>query len=140
MPEPARSLNGRNRPNAGLAEKVRQLELDAQQNKSDLASHEKLCLEHAKAVETSLTDLKTTVDKIATDVTGIMTAQLTAAGIEKGAALARKPKWWVMPLVTIVSVVLAAALAAFGWMAGRIMSDNDRRIDDAARRPADGAR
>lgn len=136
MPDPARSIAKAPSPSAEVYDRLRQVEMNAQKDSSDLSSHEDICAERYAGIEKALAEIKGSVTTLNGKVDVIALAQITAAGKAEGAAEARKPKWWVGPAATLAVVVLSGAMGAFGWMASRIASDTDRQIEQSRQRPA----
>ena len=133
-------------PNASAIQALA-LELEREKGKTD--THDKVCEERYQAingtmaalgeniaaVDSKVDGLDDKMDALTKNVAEMATVNATAIGVAQGLAQARKPKWWVGPLVTILAVLLGAAFATFGWMASRILADNDRFIAEARQRP-----
>ena len=136
MPETARSMNGRTKPPAALSERLRVLELDVERDRGTQSAHERLCSERYAGIEKSFTEVKDIMHEISAALKGVTDKQAIAAGIARGALEARKPKWWVAPAATLAAVFAAALMGLIGWMGGRLVTDQDQRIQDAKRRPA----
>lgn len=128
MPESTRSVAKAPSPSAEVYDRLRQIEMDAQRDCSDLSSHEDICAERYAGIEKALAEIKGSVTSLSSKVDLVALAQITAAGKAEGAAEARRPKWWVTPVVSLAAVCLGAFFAGTGFLISRVISDNDQRV------------
>lgn len=102
---------------------------ERQQIRSDLQSHEDICAERYKAIQSAYDDVKTQLKEMGGDIKLISSAQIANAAVAAAAITSSQPKWW-------MRLLFAAALALFGWMASTIWSMEAAKVDAAQNRPA----
>lgn len=112
---------------AAIEHRQAQADLERQQNRSDLLSHEKICGERYASLDASNADIKTQLEGITKELKAISEAQATAAGARQALA-GSQPKWW-------QQLLGAAVVGLIGWMAATIWNMEAAKVDAALQRP-----
>lgn len=116
MTDRAHAPNGRGA--ADVTARVQALEMEAVERRVQLDSHERACNVRQQAILTALSNINATLADQATKVGSLMEASTFAKGLEQGAARARKPKWWMEP---VLAALLGAALMTAGWVGNHLL-------------------
>lgn len=131
MPDPARSIAKAPSPSAEVYDRLRQVEMNAQKDSSDLSSHEDICAERYAGIEKAFSEIKGLVTTLNGKVDVISNAQVASAAVAVAAAANGRPKWW-------QQLVGAAVVGLIGWMGATIFNMQTAAIKAAqdATRPA----
>lgn len=108
-------------------------DLDAQQDRSDLASHEQICGERYKALEASNAELKAELGTINATLKTISDAQIATAAVRQALA-GDRPKWWHPVALGVAGLVATCLIGVIGWMGATIWNMQNARVDAALQR------
>lgn len=116
MTDSAHALNGRG--GAALSARVRAIELEQVEQGAQQRSHERGCDLRQEAIIKAFGEVNSTLSDLVTKVGDLTLSAAVAKGVAEGAARARKPKWWMDP---VLAAVLSAMLMGTGGLVNHLL-------------------
>lgn len=118
---------------AALSRRQDKADLERQQARSDLATHEQICGERYKALEASNAEIKSELATVNTTLKTISDAQIATAAVRQALA-GDRPKWWHPVALGTAGLVATCLIGIIGWMGATIWNMQNARVDAALQR------